>query len=164
MITYIYSIITNIYRDERKKGGGSSRKKRKIVNETSLGEDFRINRVIDSKSEKSSVCLKSGRIREVSSLTLKQRVVFKMWMPYLFNYGFQTDEQEFLTENTNRLFSDLQREIKLEMDEALHNNKIYISAAKIASWLKVSRANIDRRLTLVRRNLPWLKELRNELE
>ncbi|RME83800.1 MAG: hypothetical protein D6785_06290 [Planctomycetota bacterium] len=112
-----------------------------------------------------SLELKSEYKRKVEGLPILQRLLVKLWKPYLFEYTFNPYEQKWIEERSGMDFPTFLKMLKEEMDEMIHLNKPYISPEFIYRTLHfASRNYVDVELSRIRRHMPWLVNLENALE
>jgi DNA-directed RNA polymerase specialized sigma24 family protein len=112
------------------------------------------------------VRLKSEFACQLTALTCQERIILKMWKPYLGNRSWEADERHVLQEKFAVDAAELLQKLPLELDERLRqSNKPYLSSDWIAAVLAMKRNTIDQILHRMQQKLPWLKgDLRHELE
>ena len=144
--------------NEEQKGKNVSR----VILQSSLSVP--LDEMLESKENIAMPEIKEHRKKEFCNLPAEMRIVIKMWMPYLWNYCFEADEEEILINKYGLQIESLRDVLKEETIKIIEKNKAYISASIIAMILKLSRDCVDQMICRAKKRLPWLGNLRHELE
>lgn len=100
--------------------------------------------------------LSEKRRMELSRIPCQERLVVKMWKPYLCGFEFESDEADRLKRRCGIEEGELSSLLKSEWEKAFAAGKDHVSASAIATLLKALRNTIDQTLRRARSHLPWL--------
>ena len=152
LTTYVLTIVGNLWKDRARKKDNEAQR---------LDNDHDIPQA--NPQSTIDFRLKSFCQMTVESLYLQARIVLKLWKPYLFAYRFGEDEKYYLRQRGINP-RDLLRKLEQEIDERIRYGKDCIAPDRIAEILTISRNYVDQIIYRLKKELPWLVEVKQALE